>query len=43
MYNVMYSYGLPYMTGQKQDDQLEHTFSSNVRIRDVTLKTCQRR
>ena len=24
-------------------DQLEHTFSSYVRIRDVTLKTCQRR
>ena len=28
---------------QKQDDQLEHTFSSYVRIRDVALKTCQRR
>ena len=24
----------------KQDDQLEHTFSSYVRIRDVVLKTC---
>ena len=29
------------MTGKKQDDQLEHTYSSYVRIRDVTLKTCQ--
>ena len=28
---------------QKQDDQLEHTYSSYVRIRDVTLKTCRRR
>ena len=26
----------------KQDDQLEHTFSSYVRIWDVALKTCQR-
>ena len=40
---VMYSYGPQYMAGQKQDDQLEHTFSSYVRIRDVTLKTFQRR
>ena len=31
------------MAGQKQDDQLEHTYSSSVRIREVTLKTCQRR
>ena len=30
------------MAGQKQDDQLEHTYNSYVRIRDVTLKTCQR-
>ena len=28
---------------QKQDDQLEHTYSSYVMIRYVTLKTCQRR
>ena len=28
---------------QKQDDQHEHTFSSYERIRDVALKTCQRR
>ena len=33
----------PHMAGQKQDDQLEHTFSSSVRIRDVARKTCQRR
>ena len=40
---VMNSYGLPRMAGQKQDDQLEHTFSSYVRIWDVALKTYQRR
>ena len=39
----MYSYGPPHMAGQKQDDQLEHTFSSYVRIRDLALKTYQRR
>ena len=39
----MCPYGPPHMDGQKQDDQLEHTFSSYVRIRDVALKTCQRR
>ena len=38
----MYSYGSPHMAEQKQDDQLEHTFSSYVRIRDVALKTCWR-
>ena len=38
----MYSYGTPHMVGQNQDDQLEHTFSSYVRIRDVALKTYQR-
>ena len=32
------TYGRP-----KQDDQLEHTFSSYVRIWDVALKTYQRR
>ena len=41
--SVMYSYGPPHMAGQKQDDQHEHTFSSYVRIREVALKTCQRR
>ena len=35
----MYSYGSPHMATQKQDDQLERTFSSYVRIRDVVLKT----
>ena len=39
----MYSYGPPHMAKQKQDDQLEHTFSSHERIRDVALKTDQRR
>ena len=39
----MYSYGPPHMAEQNQDDQLEHTYSSYVRIRDVALKTCQRR
>ena len=38
----MYSYGPPHMAEQKQDDQLEHTYSSYVRIRDVALKTCLR-
>ena len=34
--------GPPHMAQQKQDDQLEHTYSSYVRIRDVGLKTGQR-
>ena len=33
----------PHMAEQKQDDQLELTYSSYVRIRDVAQKTCQRR
>ena len=33
----------PHMAEQKQDGQLEHIYSSYVRIRDVALKTCQRR
>ena len=41
--SVMYSYGDPHMAKQKQDDQLEHTYSCYVRIRDVALKTCQKR
>ena len=40
---VMYSYWPPFMAEQKQDDHLEHTYSSYVRIRDVALKTCRRR
>ena len=35
----MYSYGSPHMVAQKQDDQLERTFSSYVRIQAVVLKT----
>ena len=35
--------GPPHMAEQKQGDQLETTYSSYVRIRDVALKTCQRR
>ena len=40
---VMYSYGPPHMAELNQDDQLEHTYSSCVGIRDVARKTCQRR
>ena len=39
----MYSYGPPHMAVQKQDDQLELTYSSYVKTQDVTLKTCRRR
>ena len=39
----MYSYGPPLMAEQKQDDQLEHTYSSYVKIWDVVWKTCRRR
>ena len=39
----MKSYGPPHMAKLKQDDKLEHTCSSYVRIRDVTLKACQKR
>ena len=31
------------MAVQKQDDQLELTYSNYVRTQDVTLKTCRRR
>ena len=31
------------MANQKQDDQLEHSYSSYMIIRDVSLKTCRRR
>ena len=41
--SVMYSNGPPHMAKQKQDDQLEHTYSNYVRIRDVALKTYQKR
>ena len=36
----MYSYGPPHMVEQKQDGQLEHTYSSSVRIQDRALRTC---
>ena len=39
----MYSNEPPHVAKQKQDDQLEHTYNSYVRIRDVALKTCQKR
>ena len=38
----MYSYDPLHMAEQKQDDQLEHTYSSYVRLRDLAMKTCQR-
>ena len=38
----MYSYG-PTYGRQKQDDQLELTYSNYVRTQDVTPKTCRRR
>ena len=40
---MIYYYGPPHMAEQKQDDQLEHTYSSYVKIGNVALKTCQRR
>ena len=40
---MIYSCGPPHMANQKQEDQLEHPYSSYVMIRDVTLKTCRRR
>ena len=39
----MYSYWPPHIAEKNQDDQFEHTYSSCVSIRDVALKTCQRR
>ena len=39
----MYSYRPPHMAEKKQDDRLEHIYSSSVRIRDVALGTCQKR
>ena len=39
---VMFSFGLPHMAEQKQDDQLEPTYSSSVRIRDEDLRTSQK-
>ena len=39
----MYSCGPPHMDVQEWDDQHEPTYSSCVRTRDETLKTCRRR
>ena len=39
----MFSYGPLHMAEQKQDDQLEPTYSSSVRIRGVALKTRRKR
>ena len=41
--SVIYPCWPPQMAKQKQDDQHEHSYSSYVRIRDVVLKTCQKR
>ena len=39
----MFSFGPPHMAEQKQNDQLELTYYSSVRIRDVAPRTCQKR
>ena len=39
----MFFYEPLYMAEQKQGDQLEPTYSSSVEIRDVALRTCQKR
>ena len=39
----MFAYEARNMAEQKQDDQLEPTYSSSLRIRDVALKTGQKR
>ena len=39
----MYYYGPLHMDEQRQDDQLERTYSSSVRILGVALRTCQKR
>ena len=38
---VMYSCGPFHMDEQKQDDQLEPTYSSSVPIQDIALKICR--
>ena len=40
---VMFSYVPHHMAKLKQGDQLEPTYSSSVKIRDVTLRNCQKR
>ncbi len=39
---VIYSCRSLHMDEQRQDDQLEHTFSSSVPIRHVALRTCRK-
>ena len=39
----MFSDGPPHMAEQKQGNLFEPTYSSYVRIRDVALRTCQKR
>ena len=41
--SVIFSNGPPRMAEQKQSDLVEPTYSSSVRIRDVALRTCQKR
>ena len=38
----MYSSGPLHIDEQRQDDQLEPTYSSSVPIRDVALKVCRK-
>ena len=40
---VMLSYESPDMAEQKLGDQIEFTYSSSVRIRDVTLMACKKK
>ena len=40
LYPLMYSCGPLHMDDQRKGDELEHTYSSSVPIREVTLKTC---
>ena len=39
----MFFYGTPHMAKQKPDDQLEPKYSSSVNIRDVAMRTYQKR
>ena len=39
----MYTCGPLHMDEQRQDVQLEPTYSSSVRIRDVALRTCRKK
>ena len=39
----MFSFEPPHLAEQKQDDQLEPTYGSSVMIRDVALRTYQKR